>query len=342
MLQSPAYLKELDHYLKQYPMDQFSGKRLLITGATGLLGSALVDLLLRFNEQGGKIKLTLTSRSADKIRARFPDLGDTEVLSWDVQTALPSMEKPDYILHCASPADPVSYSTLPVDTMLTNMLGTNVLLEYTKNQKVSRMIFVSTVEMYGQMGDSKEDFDENYCGTVDHSSARSGYPAAKRCAEVLCLSYIDQYGVDAVIARPCHMFGPTMMENDPRAASSFLKKAVAGEKIVMKSKGDLERSHCYSLDAAIALLFLLEKGECGQAYNIADPACQMTIAQFAQTAAKTAGQEVVFELPTEMESKGYSTAKRAVLASDKLRGLGWRPLGEGCAIEKTVAFLRGE
>lgn len=339
-----SYQKDLDLCLEKYPLDFLNNNSLLITGVSGMTCSCLVDLLLRWNEKGGSVKLILTSRTEEKIKARFPQLdGSVKTLSWNVVEDLPLDEKVDYVIHGASPADPMSYSLYPVDTMLANLAGTQTLLNYSKNNGVKRFLFVSSVEMYGQMNAEGQDFAEDYCGTVDHSSSRACYPAAKRGAEVLCQSYISQYKVDAVIARPCHIFGPTMTDTDERAASSFLRKAAKQENIVMKSTGALERSHCYVLDVASALLFLLKSGQCGEAYNIADPAYQMTIAQFAGKAAEAGGKEIIFDLPTETEAKGYSTVARAVLSSKKIEALGWSALSKeesGCAIQKTVEILR--
>ena len=206
---------------------------------------------------------------------------------------------------------------------------------------MQRFLFVSSGEMYGQPNANLDDFVEEYCGYVDHTSSRACYPTGKRAAEVLCQSYISQYNIDAVIVRPCHIFGPTMTRRDSRAVSEFLWNAVDGKDIVLKSAGLVERSHCYVVDAAKAILQVLIAGECGKAYNIADRQYEMTIRDFAKKAAHAGGCKVVFENPSDIEVQGYSKVSRAVLDSSRLEALGWKPEHDQLsAIEKTVAILR--
>lgn len=222
----------------------------------------------------------------------------------------------------------------PADTLLANVLGTKNLLEYGLAQGMERFLFVSSGEAYGQPDENQDDFVEGYCGPLDLTSPRSCYPEGKRAAEVLCQSYRSQFGADVVIVRPCHLFGPTMSRSDSRAVAEFLWAAAEGRDIVLKSDGLKERSHCYVADAVQGLLAALEKGESGQAYNIADRRYQMTIRAFAEQAAEAGGCRVVFDLPSDMESRGYSRVSRQVLDAGKLEGLGWKP---GYSIENGVA-----
>ena len=247
------------------------------------------------------------------------------------------------MIHGASNADPVNFAKKPVDTLLANVLGTHELLEYGRCCGIKRFLYISSSEMYGQPDDSVSDFAENYCGPINYSSPRSCYPAGKRAAELLCQSYISQYDMDAVIARPCHIFGPTMLQQDSRAVSEFLRNAVLGKDIVLKSAGLTERSHCYVADAAAAILLILLKGSKGEAYNIADPNYQMTIRTFAEAAAKAGNTKVIYESPNNMEAAGYSVVKRTVLDTSKLQNLGWRPRDkEMSKIEMTVRILQSK
>lgn len=204
---------------------------------------------------------------------------------------------------------------------------------------MKRFLFVSSGEVYGQSNGAADAFTEDCCGPLDLSSPRSCYPEGKRAAEVLCQSYISQYGADAVIVRPCHLFGPTMTGRDSRAVSEFLWNAADGRDIVMKSAGLLERSQCYIVDAARAVLTVLVKGECGGVYNIADKRYQMRICDFAQQAARAGGCQVICKEPSELERAGYSKVSRAVLDASRLETLGWRPQVKN-GIPETVAILR--
>jgi nucleoside-diphosphate-sugar epimerase len=178
--------------------------------------------------------------------------------------------KADYVIHAACSAHPLAYSTDPVGTMQANLMGTMELLEYLRGCEGARFVFLSTGETYGENPDLPDGFAEESHGYVNPMNPRSCYPESKRAAETLCASYAAQYGVDALVVRLCHVYGPTITGANSRADAQFLRKALAGEDIVMKSTGAQVRSFCYVPDAAAALFTVLLKGETGQAYNIAN------------------------------------------------------------------------
>ena len=346
LLNSELYRSSLDRICAGIDLGFLQGRTVLVTGASGMLGSCLVDLLSVWNQtQASPCRITAMSRNRDAARQRFGPVWDETFFSFRAQDVC---DKPDglpdavdYIIHAASNADPVNMAKYPVDTLMANVLGTKNLLDYGLGHGMRRFLYVSSGEVYGQPDAGGADFTEAYCGALDLASMRSCYPEGKRAAEVLCQSYISQYGVDAVIARPCHLFGPTMTERDSRAASEFLRRAAAGKDIELKSAGLLERSHCYVLDAAAALLFILKTGECGQAYNIADRQYQMAVREFAERAAEAGQCSVVYTQPNRLEAKGYSRASRMVLDASKVEALGWKPgKREPGAIQETVDILR--
>jgi nucleoside-diphosphate-sugar epimerase len=131
--------------------------------------------------------------------------------------------------------------------------------------------------------------------------------------------------VDAVVARLCHTYGPTFTADNSRADAQFLRNALAGRDIAMKSTGSQVRSWCYVADAVAALLTLLLRGEAGQAYNVANRRAVASIREYAQTLADIAGVKLTFELPSETEKAGYTRVTRAVLNPAKLEALGWQP-----------------
>ena len=332
--------------LKRVNCEGLDGKTVVITGGTGMIGSCLVDALAVFNRsRSNPCHIVVTSRRQEAAQKRFGYCWDQpwfhyiqqdvcdETVNWPHQV--------DYVIHAASNADPLNFAKAPVDTLMANVLGTDRLLKAGLERGMTRFLYVSSGEMYGQPDEAQSDFVENYCGPIDHSNPRACYPAGKRSAEVLCQCYRAQYGADCVIVRPCHTFGPTMTGGDSRAVSEFLRNAASGKNIGMKSAGLVERSHCYVVDAADAIFRVLRKGESGGAYNIADPACKMTIRDFAFACAKAGGTEVVFENPSDLELKGYSRISRQVLSADKLLSLGWVGQKQGSdAIDETVAILK--
>ncbi len=342
LMESQRYVRSLEKVC----CEGLEGKTLLITGGTGMIGSCLVDALAVFN-RGSKnpCRVVVTSRRRQSAERRFSYCLDAPWFTYVQQDVCdPATDWPeqvDYIIHAASNADPVSFAKAPVDTLMANVLGTDRLLKEGLARGMKRFLYVSSGEMYGQPDADFNDFVEDYCGPVDHSSPRACYPAGKRAAEVLCQCYGAQYGADCVIVRPCHTFGPTMTAGDSRAVSEFLRSAVAVRDIGMKSAGLLERSHCYVVDAADAIFRVLLRGETGNAYNIADPACKMTIRDFALAAAKAGGCQVVFENPSDLELKGYGKISRQVLSADKLLTLGWVGQQNGSdPIAETVTILR--
>lgn len=318
-------------------LSSLEGKRILVAGATGMLGSCVVDLLRGY----GQCEVIAMGRKASKAEERFgPADGTYSFYQQDVAEPLgESLGDVDYIIHAASNADPVRMARDPVGTLTANVQGTKNLLDYGLSQGMRRFLFVSSGEVYGQPNAGLDGFTEDYCGPLDLSSPRSCYPEGKRAAEVLCQSYISQFGADAVIVRPCHLFGPTMTRGDSRAVSEFLWNAADGRDIVMKSAGLMERSHCYVVDAAQALLTVLLNGERGRAYNIADRRYQMRICDFAQQAARAGGCQVLIQEPSELERAGYSKVSRAVLDASRLEEQGWRPRTED-GIRETVEILR--
>lgn len=345
LLSSGLYRASLERLCARMDLGFLKGKTVLITGASGMLGSCVADALCVWNEgQNAPCQVVATGRNLEAARRRFAPVWEEGFFSfqvWDVcdkPDGLP--ERVDYIIHAASNADPVSMASCPADTLLANVLGTKNLLNYGRSHGMGRFLYVSSGEVYGQPNAAMDDFTEEYCGPLDLASPRSCYPEGKRAAEVLCQGYISQYGVDAVIVRPCHLFGPTMTKWDSRAASEFLRKAAAGEDIELKSAGTLERSHCYVVDAVKALLLVLRDGACGEAYNIADKRYQMTVRAFAERAAQAGGCRVTYVQPSGAEARGYSRSSRMVLDASKVEGLGWRLEGhEANAMQETVDIL---
>lgn len=329
------------------PWNQFKDKSFVITGATGLIGSFLVDVLLEKNRTDN-LNCTVYAlvRNESKAQARFSaHIGDPHLVfvKYDVREQLVdgSIDKADYVLHLASNTHPVLYATDPIGTITTNIIGVQNLLDYSVKHNVTRFVFASSNEMYGENRGDVELFNEEYCGYINCNTLRAGYPESKRCGEALCQAYIAQKGLDVVIARFTRTFGPTMSMTDSKAASQFIKNGVAGENIVLKSAGTQFFSYTYVSDAVSGLLTLLLDGKCGEAYNIADESGDIMLKDLAAVIAGISGREVVFEIPDSVEAAGFSKATKARLDGSKLRALGWKPMYNiESGIERTISILK--
>lgn len=319
------YLRDVDRAIQALPdVQKLRSARILITGATGLVGAFLTDCLLALSDQNAlDLRLYALCRNAARAKERFGERVNAIAADVSEATALPEC---DYIIHTASNAHPKAFSADPVGTMLANILGVRNLLEHLRAQGHGRLLFVSTGEIYGDNPAIRDGFAETDFGKIDSMNPRACYPESKRAAETLCASYLSQYRVDSVVARLCYVYGPTITNENSRADAQFLRNALSKTDIIMKSAGAQVRSYCYVADAARALITILSGGESGSAYNVANRAAVRSIREYAEALAKVAGVQVKFETPEDAEKRGYSTVSRAVQKPDRLEALGWKPL----------------
>ena len=308
------------------PWEKIARTNILIAGATGLIGSCLVDFLMK--NPGLNYNVYALGRNECRANQRFSDFFDNEAfhfIKFDVTKPLDKEICFDYIIHTASDANPQFYATQPVEVMKANVNGVINMMEYGLGHDMKRFLYVSSGEIYGEGNGGV--LSEEYSGYVDCMKPRSCYPSSKRAAETLCVSYIEEYGADAVIARPCHVYGPHFTDNDNRVYAQFIRNVLDGNDIVMKSNGEQLRSWCYVIDCVSALLYILLKGENGHAYNIADKNSCITIKALAEMIAKIEGKKVNVVVPTDSESKGYNVVTNSVFSTAKLESLGWSVSG---------------
>lgn len=329
MIDNLIYKEDIEYVANlELPWEKLKNKSVLITGASGLIGSFLIDVLMRKNISELNCKIYALGRNVDKAKNRFEKYWTSpcfEFVSHDINEPLElnNVNKIDYVVHLASNTHPVAYATDPIGTVTANIIGTNNLLKFAAEHSAERFAFASSDEIYGENRGDVELFDESYCGYINSNTLRAGYPESKRCGEALCQAYKKQKNLDVVIPRFTRSYGPTMLKTDTKAISQFIKKAVAGENIVLKSAGTQYYSYTYVADAVSGFLTVLLKGESGEAYNIADESSDIMLKDLAKIIADFAGKEVVFELPDETEKAGYSKATKARLDGSKLKKLGW-------------------
>ena len=296
----------------------------LVTGASGLIGSVIVDLLMLANTKGYECKVFALGRSKEKLENKFSGYINNKhfhIISQDIRESIDDNLKFDYIIHGASNADPVSYASYPAETMMTTISGTYNVLEYGRKHPNCRIVCLSTFEVYGY--NHSDIYNEDAVGLLDFNVLRACYPESKRSAEVLVHSYFDEYKVNVNIARLSSVYGPTMSDTDSKAHAQFFLNALRGENIVLKSKGEQKRSYTYVLDAVSGILTILFEGEPNHCYNISNEMSIATIAEVAQTIAGISDTKVVFDVPTDLEAKGFSKPQNCILDNSKLKSLGW-------------------
>lgn len=345
--ENPQYQEDVKYVANlDLPWDKLKNKSIMISGATGLIGSMLIDVIMMKNLKGLNCIVYALGRSKTKMFNRFEYCFDNSYfnfIEYDVNKKLEmnSNLKIDYILHLASNTHPMQYATDPIGTITTNIIGVQNLLDFAVEHKATRFAFASSNEIYGENRGDVEKFDEKYCGYIDCNTTRAGYPESKRCGEALCQAYVAQKGLDIVIPRLTRTYGPTLLKTDTKALSQFIHKGVAAEDIVLKSEGNQYYSYLYVMDSVSGLLTVLLKGKCGEAYNIADEASDVTLKDLAKIIADYVDKNVIFELPDVVESAGYSKATKARLDSAKLNKLEWKARYDiNTGLRRTIDILK--
>ncbi len=198
-MEDVKYVANLD-----LPWEKLQGKSLMLSGATGLIGSFLVDVIMEKNEVSDlNCTLYALGRNEAKAKIRFTKFANNPRLifiPYDVK--LPFIRDDigtvDYVLHLASNTHPLQYATDPIGTITTNIIGLQNLLDFAVNHNVFRFAFASSNEIYGENRGDTEFFDERYCGYIDSNTMRAGYPESKRCGEALCQAYKAQMGLESI------------------------------------------------------------------------------------------------------------------------------------------------
>lgn len=342
------YMKDVRQVCKSnLPWEKLRNKSVMLSGATGLLGSFFVDVIFEKNsEEELNCTVYVLGRHEKKAKERFSKHVESmlfKFIPYDVKSPFirDDIGTIDYVLHLASNTHPIQYSTDPIGTITTNVIGLQNMLEFAVKHNTARFAFASSNEIYGENRGDVELFDEHYCGYIDSNTIRAGYPESKRCGEALCQAYRVQNGLNIVIPRFTRSYGPTMLMSDTKAISQFIKKGISDEDIVLKSPGLQYYSYTYVADAVYGLLTVLLKGENGEAYNIADEASDIMLKDLATIISRINGKKVVFEIADEIEAMGYSKATKARLDGSKLKALGWKPFFDiNSGIVRTINILK--
>lgn len=335
----PLYLEDIRNICSVRDIEKLHGKKFLITGSTGMVGVMMIDALMTMED----VIVYAVGRNREKAEYRLGEYfckPNFFFIEQDVCSPFATELKVDYIIPAASNTHPLAYSNFPVETILVNIKGAEYALMLARECGAT-VIYPSSTEIYGNAIDNRP-FKEDSNGKLDLSNSRACYNESKRTAEALCQSYIAEYGVKVKIARLSRIFGPTMLEDDSKASSQFLKKAIAGEDIVLKSTGEQYYSYTYIADAVIAMFEILLHGEVGKAYNVSSEKTNIHLRDFARLCAESNGKKVIYDLPTDKERKGYSIAVNTILDNTLIKSIGFNPIYDiKDAINRTIQILAG-
>lgn len=311
-------------------VQELCGKTVLVTGATGLIGSQMVYLLACYNRKKSMgIKIIAMVRSEEKGRKFFAHLierGDVELYMGDVNMPLEITEPVDYIIHGASVTSSQYFVSHPVETIETALNGTSNILKFAAEKKVSGMVYLSSLEVYGVPQTEDGTIGEKDYGYIDPLSVRSSYSEGKRMVECMCASYAKEYEVPVKVARLSQTFGAGVNYDDGRVFAEFARCAIEKRNIVLHTQGRTVRSYCYTKDALSALLYILLKGSTGEAYNVTNMDTAVSIREMAEMVCDTIGKheiQTVIDIPEDVASFGYNPEMIIRLDSNRLMELGW-------------------
>lgn len=306
-------------------------KRVLITGAAGFLGSHLCD---KFMAEGYRVVGMDNLITGDlKNIAHLFDKADFEFYHHDVTTFVHVPGPLDYVLHFASPASPIDYLKIPIQTLKVGSLGTHNLLGLAK-QKEARILIASTSEVYGDPLVHPQ--SEEYYGNVNTIGPRGVYDEAKRFQESITMAYHRFHGLETRIARIFNTYGPRMRLNDGRVIPAFIGQALRGEDLTVFGDGQQTRSFCY-VDDQVEGLYRLLLSDYELPVNIGNPD-EITILQFAEEIIKLTGtnQKITFQdLP-----KDDPLQRQPNIAKAK-EILNWEPkVSRRDGMKKTYAYFK--
>lgn len=315
----------------QIDWEKLRGARILVTGATGLIGGLVARALIA---AGAERKLGLhvlaVVRNCEKAKEQLGAFLEDglELVVGDILSPLLVDGPVDYVFHGASVTASRDFVEHPVETILTTLKGTEHLLELAREKQVKGMVYLSSMEAYGVVDAAHWNVKEKDYGYIDPLQVRSSYSEGKRMAEGLCAAYAHEYQVPVKTARLSQTFGAGIARTENRVFAQMARSILKGEDIVLHTDGSKAHCYCYTSDAVRGLLTVLLEGKSGEAYNISNEATFGTIREMAEMLIRNypkSGSKLVFDIPEDVAKLGYAPTSRMLINSEKLRSLGWSP-----------------
>lgn len=320
--------REFTDYVKQYDfLEYFRNKTFLITGAGGMTGTGIIKWLLLENElYDANIKIYASTRKPEEIPEYIEKSDSITYCMFGREADVLAHVSVDYIIHGAAPTGRAFFMSHPVETLRVIVDETEKLLEFARHNKGCRFLYLSSMDIYGTVN-SDYPVKEEYIGSIDSLSIRSGYPLGKKAGEFLCRAYYHEYGVDSVIIRPASIQGLLQPYQEERVFNEILRCIIENQDLILKSDGSVKKCFLYSLDAVSAVFTILFKGKGGEAYNAVNPETFMTLKELAEHIFQKYAPEckVRFDIQ-DVKTTGYLQTFSFVQDNRKLENLGWVPL----------------
>lgn len=317
--------QDIQEFVKSFVLaEELRESTFLITGATGLIGSTMIHCLLAL-DKGIKIIAPLRNKAKAEGIFSAEELTSITLIECGIVTYdYSQISNVDYIIHCAAPTASKFFVEHPVETFDIIYNGTKVLLDYAKNHLVKGFVYLSSLEVYGEIHDDSTPVSEDVQGYLDITSVRSSYPMAKRAAENLCCLYAYQYNVNAMVARLTQTTGAGIAKDDNRVIAQFARLASQGQDIILHTTGEAARPYCYTTDAVSAILYILLKGKSGEAYNVANEETYISARGMAEYLRDQFNPNIQVRVELN-DNMGYAPATKQRLLTEKLKALGWTP-----------------
>ena len=316
--------KDIKEFVESFELsNSLNDSHVLVTGATGLIGSTLIHCLFALCQN---IKVIAPVRNIDKAREKVGKYDGLQLVKCNLETSdLTQFGNVDYIIHCAAPTSSKYFVDYPVETFSSIVKITDNILKYARQIECKSMVYLSSLEVYGQVLDDTKPVTEDMQGYLDPINVRSSYPMAKRAAENLCCLYAYEYGIPVKIARLTQTMGVGCDPLDNRVIAQFVRLAAKGKDIILRTTGESARPYCYTIDAVRAILYILLKGANGKAYNVANEETYISARDMAEYLKLMVNNKISVKYDIK-DSNEYSPITKLRLSTEMLNNLGWTPM----------------
>ena len=310
--------------------DYFRGKTALVTGASGRIGMYVVEALceadIRWNLDMRVIVMARNQEKLQKVFGNTLQFPNISIMIQDITKPINIDGNLDIIFHIAGAAAPVDFTNNPVETLWGHVQGTRNILEIAREKRSAQVLYLSTVEIYGELAKEGGLFETDM-GVLRHVNSRACYPEAKRLCETMLASYAEEYGVLYRGMRLSHTFGPGIDLGDGRAFAEFLSNVIRGEDIVLRSNGSAIRPYTYVADVVGALMLIATKGENNSFYNVANLDNMISIKDLANLIAGLRPEKKIKVKTVCQENPAlkFLPFQLGVMNVDKVKKLGWKP-----------------